>query len=200
MRLLFILILSFLLAPTPACIHYSGSMPFDNDAPFTATIIEKDVTLCWFHTTYNEHNILQTLKNIYPSPEEKIKEEKGEGDYNTWGFRRWEMLCLEGYKGWIGVRLRVVGFRDETENGKNPRALGWITDVKEDAWGNRWVFGKDAGCEKEKEKGKEKSGVGEKGQEVGMKALSERERKRDEAQRMIRAGVREKAGEKKLIT
>jgi hypothetical protein len=78
--------------------------------------------------------------------------------------------------------------------------LGWITDVKEDAWGNRWVFGKDVGCEKEKEKRKEKSGVGEKGQEVGMKVLSERERKRDEAQRMIRAGVGEKAGEKELIT
>lgn len=53
--------------------------------------IPKDTTLCWLKTTYEEHNLIQTIANMYPSPEEKRKDESGKGDYYSWGFRRWDM-------------------------------------------------------------------------------------------------------------
>lgn len=129
-----ILIYLLLVSPTVACIHYRGSMPFSDTLPFEASIVENDITLCWMHTTYAEHNLMQILKNKYPSPEEKRKDERGEGDYNTWGFRRWEMECLESVKGWVGVGLRTVGVKDEREVGKGgkKREIGWVTEVSED--------------------------------------------------------------------
>lgn len=80
-------------------------MPFDDNLPFEATITEQDIpdtssklppktekkTLCWMKTTYKEHDLKQTIANLYMAPEERRKEERGEGDYNTWGFRRWDM-------------------------------------------------------------------------------------------------------------
>jgi len=68
-------------------------MPFDDTLPFEATIAEPNARtpLCWIKETYQEHNLKQTIANLFVSPEEKRREDAGKGDYATWGFKRWDM-------------------------------------------------------------------------------------------------------------
>lgn len=89
-------------------------MPFDDTLPFEATIAEPNARtpLCWIKETYQEHNLKQTIANVFVSPEEKRKEDAGKGDYATWGFKRWDMTVS-----FVVVRVRRGGMVED-RNGK----------------------------------------------------------------------------------
>lgn len=86
---------------------------------------------------------MQRLRNEFPDPETRRREQRGDGDKVTWGFMRWELSCEEGWGGWIGVGGREIRVWEEVvvdgldESGRERRKKKWekgvLAEVKEDA-------------------------------------------------------------------
>jgi hypothetical protein len=134
-------LLTLLLLPTAtlSCIHYAATFPFSETLPFEATITDNNLTTCWLSRTYAEHNALQILANLAPPTRNELQNP----DEVTWGFKRWDFECLEGYEGWANVGVRTMGYRRRGEQ----KVVGWVADVREDIWGERWEYWKSFECE-----------------------------------------------------
>ncbi|TVY49145.1 hypothetical protein LOCC1_G000962 [Lachnellula occidentalis] len=150
-------VFALLLLPAPvlSCIKYSAVYPFSETAPFQATITDDNLTTCWISRTYREHNRYQQMANLAPPTRAELQDP----DMTTWGFKRWDFECLpeQGYEAWANVGVRTVVYRRKREEGeKEGRWLGFVSDVREDVWGEKWIYGKSVECDGKEEAKKRK--------------------------------------------